>query len=123
MRLATSLVVFLVVCCAFATAQTANSTGAATGAQNVSLPAGQTNIMGCVHGKADGYYLLEKDGTMRLLMGSNDELQKLVGHWVELGGNRDNRRDASASSDEGTAHGLRFFQVEEVLADQGACKK
>ena len=58
---------------------------------------------------------------MRLLMGSNGKLKSYVGHWVELGGNRDSRRDASASSDEGTAHGLRFFQVEEVLADQGSC--
>ena len=42
--------------------------------------------------------------------------------WFELTGYRDNNRDASASSDEGTAHGMRFFQVEEIVPESGGCK-
>jgi hypothetical protein len=60
---------------------------------------------------------------MRLLMRPSNNLTPYVYHWVQLGGNRDLRRDASASSDEGTPYGLRFFQVEEVLSDEGACKR
>jgi hypothetical protein len=88
-----------------------------------SLSPSESTVTGCVKGSADQYDLVQKDGTTRLLMGPNDELNRYVGHWAELRGNRDNRRDASASSDEGTAHGLRFFQVEDVLADQGSCKR
>ena len=123
MRFATTLALFALAVLTCALAQTTNSSGTNETLSSVSLPAGQSSIMGCVHGSTDQYYLIEKDGTMRLLMGPNSQLQQLVGHSVVLGGNRDLRRDASASSDEGTPHGLRFFQVEELLADQGACKK
>lgn len=37
----------------------------------------------------------------------------------KLAGNRDLDRDASASSDERTLHGLRFFQVEDKVSDKG----
>ena len=120
MRIAVSLVAVLLLCCALASAQTTNTGGAPAVVQKASL-SGETTVTGCLQGKTDGYYLTEKDGTMRLLMGPDDELNSYVGHWVQLGGNRDNRRDASAG-DEGTPHGLRFFQVEEILADQGTCK-
>jgi hypothetical protein len=46
-----------------------------------------------------------------------------VGQFVQLAGQRDENRDASASSDEGTAHGLRFFQVWNVTQAQGECGK
>ena len=122
MRIAVSVAILTLACCALALAQTTTSSGPAV-MQKASLSAGETTVTGCLQGKTDGYYLTQKDGTMRLLMGSNDKLRSYVGHWVELGGNRDLRRDASASSDEGTPHGLRFFQVEEILADQGTCKR
>jgi hypothetical protein len=51
---------------------------------------------------------------MHLLIGPNDALGKHVGQMVQLTGYRDNNRDASASSDEGTADGMRFFLVEDV---------
>ena len=52
----------------------------------------------------------------------NKGLRTHVGHTVTLAGYRDNDRDASASSDEGTANGLRFFQVNEIVSDSGNCK-
>ena len=122
MKLAASLTFFLLVCLACASAQTPSASTAPATLQNASLPAGESSVTGCVHGSTDQYYLIENDGTMRLLMGPNSQLQQLLGHRVVLAGNRDLRRDASASSDGGTPHGLRFFQVEEVLAEQGVCK-
>ena len=59
---------------------------------------------------------------MHLLIGPNDALAKHVGQMVQLAGYRDNNRDASASSDEGTAHGMRFFQVEDIVLEAGTCK-
>ena len=93
-----------------------NPSPARASVQNVSLAAGQSAVTGCLKGSTNQFYLMEQNGTLHLLMGPNKELQAHVGYWVELGGNRDSSRDASASSDEGTAHGMRFFQVEEVLA-------
>jgi hypothetical protein len=121
MRIAVSLAIFVLAWFALASAQTTTSTGSVAVVQKVSLSPGESTVTGCLKGSTDQYYLVQKDGTMRLLMGPNDELRQYVGHWVELAGNRDNRRDASASSDEGTPHGLRFFQVENILADQGSC--
>ena len=120
--IAVSLAIFGLVSLALASAQTTNPRASRTG-QLASLSAGETTVTGCLKGHTDGCYLIEKDGTMRLLMSSNDNLKPHVYHWVQLGGNRDWRRDVSASSDEGTPHGLRFFQVEEVLSDEGACKR
>jgi|SRR5208283_1715863 len=123
MRVVLSVAILALTCFALASAQTTNPGGASPALQKANLSPGETTVTGCLQGKTDGYYLTEKDGTMRLLMGPNEELRQHVDHWVQLGGNRDNRRDASASSDEGTPHGLRFFQVEEILADQGTCKR
>jgi hypothetical protein len=120
MRIAVSLAILVLVCVVLASAQTTSPTAPAT-VQKLSLSAGETMVSGCLKGSTDGFYLIERDGTMRLLMSSNDSLKPYVDHWVQLGGNRDSRRDSSASSDEGTAHGLRFFQVEEVIADNGTC--
>jgi len=122
MRIATCLAIFVLCCFALSSAQNINLASASP-APTASLGTGETTVTGCLRGRTDEFYLVEKDGTTRLLMGPNEKLNSYVGHWVELGGNRDNRRDASASSDEGTPHGLRFFQVEEILADQGACKR
>jgi hypothetical protein len=55
-------------------------------------------------------------------MGESDGLSSHVNHKVQLVGYKDNNRDASASSDEGTPHGLRFFRVEDIAADMGSCK-
>jgi len=123
MRLALSVAAAVMVCLACASAQNSNPASLTTVAQTATLSPGETTITGCVKGSTDGFYLMQQDGTMRLLMGRNRMLRPLVDHWVELGGNRDDRRDASASSDEGTPHGLRFFQVEEVIANQGPCKR
>ena len=120
--IAVSVAIFSVVSLALASAQTTNPVAPRT-VQLASLSAGETTVTGCLKGHTDGFYLIEKDGTMRLLMSPNDNLKPYVYHWVQLGGNRDFGRDASASSDEGTPHGLRFFQVEEVLSDEGACKR
>jgi hypothetical protein len=75
-----------------------------------------------LQGKPHNYRLVETDGTTHLLMGQSDALSSHMDHIVKLVGNRDNDRDASASSDEGTPHGLRFFQVERIATDAGSCK-
>jgi len=98
------------------------SCGSSDGTTSKSLGRGNDGYR-LPEGHTDGFDLIEKDGTMHLLMGPSDKLKPFVYHWVQLGGNRDLRRDASASSDEGTPHGLRFFQVEEVPSDEGACKR
>jgi hypothetical protein len=123
MRIAVSLAIFVLACFALTSAQTTTSNGSTAIVQKASLTAGESTITGCIKGSTDQFYLVEQDGTTHLLMGRNRTLRPYLDHWVELGGNRDNNRDASASSDEGTPHGLRFFQVENVLADQGSCKR
>jgi hypothetical protein len=122
MRYAVSLVTLLLVLSAIAFAQSANSASDRAGVQQVSVSQGESTITGCLAGHPDEYRLTDKNGTMHLLMGPNDVLGKHVGQMVELIGYRDNNRDASASSDEGTAHGMRFFQVEDIVPESGSCK-
>jgi len=90
--------------------------------QRVSLPAGEGTLTGCLEGQPDEFRITGKDATIDLLMGHNQAVGSHVGHVVQWAGNHDRNRDASAS-DEGTPHGLGFFQVEEILADQGTCKR
>jgi hypothetical protein len=124
MRLSVSLLTLLLVLSVMAFGQSANSSTNATGSKEVSVPAGETTITGCLAGQHDGYRLTEKDGTVHLLMPvpENKGLRSHVGDIVTLAGYRDNNRDASASSDEGTAHGQRFFQVNEIISGSGKCK-
>jgi len=58
-------------------------------------------VTGCLKGSTDGYYLVEKDGTMRLLMDHNQDPCPYVGDWAKVGGSRDLRCDASGSSAKG----------------------
>ena len=122
MPIAVSFAIFGVVCHPLASAQTTNPAAPRT-VPLASLSAGETTVAGCLKAHTDGFYLIEKDGTMHLLMNPSDNLKPYLYRWVQLGGNRDLRRDASARSDESTPHGLRFFQVEGVLSDEGACKR
>ena len=122
MRHAVSLVTLLLVLSVIAFPQSANSAGNRAGVQQVSVSPGESTITGCLAGRPDQYRLTEKNGTMHLLIGPNDALGKHVGQMVQLTGYRDNDRDASASSDEGTAHGMRFFQVENIVSEPGNCK-
>ena len=46
---------------------------------------GETTVTGCLKGHTDGFDLIEKDGTMRLLMSPSDKLKPYVYHWVKLG--------------------------------------
>ncbi len=80
-----------------------------------------TQISGCLEGTANGYRLIADSGNPHLLVGDYAVLKDHVGDRVSLQGYRDNNRDASASSDQGTAHGMRFFQVNDVTADNGKC--
>ena len=124
MRLSVSLLTLLLLLSAIAFGQSSSSAGDHASVKVVSVPPGETTITGCLAGRHDGYRLTEKDGTMHLLLPvpENKGLRSHVGNVVTLAGNADNDRDASASSDEGTPHGLRFFQVEEILSDSGKCK-
>ena len=122
MRIAVSRAIFSVLCLALASAQTTNPAAPRT-LQLASLSAGETTVAGCPKRHTDGFYPIEKDETMHLLMSPGDNLEPYVYRWVQLGGKRDLRRDASARSAESTPHGLRFFQVEEVLSNVGACKR
>ncbi len=83
----------------------------------------QQAIQGCLSGSPDSYRITERNGTVHMLIGDPKVLQAHVGQYVQLVGKRDLDRDASASSDEGTAHGSRFFQVQRVTQTQGSCRK
>jgi len=80
-----------------------------------------TEISGCLQGTANNYRLVADSGNRHLLIGDYRVLKDHVGDRVTLQGYRDNNRDASASGDEGTSHGMRFFQVDNVTADNGKC--
>ena len=109
MRIAVSLAIFrVVVRLALASAQTTNPAAPRTLA-SLSRP-WETTVTGCLKGQTDGFHVIEKYGTMGSLMSPSQNLKPYVYHWVQLGGNRDLRHDASASSDERTPHELRFFQ-------------
>jgi hypothetical protein len=90
--------------------------------EEISVPYTPATISGCLHGNPDSYTLTERDGTVHYLMGQSDALSSHVGHKVQLQGLKDDDRDASASGDEGTPHGLRFFSVEQIVSDSGTCK-
>jgi hypothetical protein len=122
MRLVASLVTLLLVLSAIALGQSANPASDPAGVRQVTLKPGETTITGCLAGSTDAYRLTEKNGTYHLLIGPNKVLAQHVGQIVQLAGYRDNNRDASASSDEGTVHGMRFFQVEDIVSQAGTCK-
>jgi hypothetical protein len=81
-----------------------------------------STLTGCLTGKPDGYQVMDQSGTRHLIMNPNVNLSSYVGHKVELTGTNDARRDAAASSDEGTAYGMEFFKVIQVDKDLGSCK-
>ena len=72
MRIAVSLAIFSVVSLALLSAQTTNPVAPRT-VQLAGLSAGETTVTGCLKGHTDGFYLIEKDGTMRLLMSPNEQ--------------------------------------------------
>lgn len=80
-------------------------------------------MTGCLKGSVNQYYVVEKNGTTHVLQAKGHNLSPYVNHMVTLTGEADNNRDASASSDEGTAHGNRFFAVDDVSDKGGGCKK
>jgi hypothetical protein len=84
--------------------------------------AGNSTVTGCLKGSVNQYYVVEKNDTRHVLLSKGHDLSSHVDHWVTITGKADNNRDASSSSDEGSAHGNRFFAVDDV-SDQGACKK
>jgi len=110
------LLVILLVAPAVALAQSGT-------AQERTVSRGQQIIQGCLSGSSHDYRLTTHDGTVHLLIGDNSELSTHVGQYVQLAGARDNNRDASASSDEATAHGMRFFEVQNLLRSEGTCRK
>ncbi len=122
MRLAGSILTFLLVVSAIALGQQSNSSANRVVVQPISVSAGESTITGCLSGHRDQYRLMENNGTMHLLIGKNGALAKYDGQTVELAGYRDNDRDASASSDNGTARGTRFFLVTDVMQASGGCR-
>jgi hypothetical protein len=83
---------------------------------------GTSTLTGCLTGKPDEYQLVDQRGTTHLIFNPGVDLSSYVGHSIEVMGKRDVQRDASASSDEGTAHGMHFFKVVSVNKDLGRCK-
>jgi hypothetical protein len=81
-----------------------------------------STLTGCLTGKPDEYQVTDQEGTTHLLFSPTVNLSSHVGQSVTLQGEQDVRRDASASSDEGTAHGMHFFRVLAVTQTSGACK-
>lgn len=123
MRLAVFLVTLLLVLSFVALGQGVQSSSSSATVQPASISSGETVISGCLSGNPDSYRLTEANGTFHLLMDVNGVLGSHVGDQVQLSGYRDSNRDASASSDEGTPHGMRFFSVESVVSDSGRCNK
>lgn len=118
MRLAISLLALTLAAALSAFGQSHSSY---LGQANPAATGPTTQISGCLQGTPNDYRLLAESGNPHLLIGDETALNSHVGDRVTLQGYRDNNRDASASSDEGTPHGMRFFQVESVAADQGKC--
>jgi len=118
MRIPTLLAIVLLAGIAIATAQNPPTDPT----QTTAATAGTSTVTGCLKGSINQYYVVEKDGTAHVLLSKGHDLSSFVDHMVTVTGKADNNRDASASSDEGTAHGNRFFAVDSV-DDQGACKK
>ena len=119
MRFAVSLVTLLLTLSVIALGQGVQSSSSSVTLQPVNAQSGERVISGCLSGNPDSFRLTEANGTFHLLMDNNQVLSGHVGDMVQLSGYRDNNRDASASSDEGTAHGMRFFLVESVVSDSG----
>ena len=118
MRLAISLLALLL---AVAVSAFGQSKSSYLGQADPAAKGPTAQISGCLQGTANSYTLLADSGNPHLLIGDYTTLSSHVGDRVTLQGYRDNNRDASASSDNGTAHGMRYFQVENVAADQGKC--
>jgi hypothetical protein len=116
MRIPMLLAIALLAGMALATAQ-----NPAPESAQINTPPTST-VTGCLKGSVNQYYVVEKNGTTHVLQAKGHNLSPYVNHMVTLTGKADVNRDASASSDEGTAHGNRFFAVDSV-SDQGACKK
>jgi len=123
MRFAVSLVTLLLVLSVIALSQGVQSSSRSATLQPVNAHSGESVISGCLSGNRGSFRLTEANGTFHLLMDDNHVLSGHVGDMVQLSGYRDNNRDASASSDEGTPHGIRFFLVESVVSDSGKCGK
>jgi hypothetical protein len=83
---------------------------------------GTTTLTGCLSGKTGEYQLVDQSGDKHLILSAGIDLSSYLGHSVEVTGKYDIRRDASASSDEATAHGMHFFKVTAMDKDLGACK-
>ena len=122
MRFGVSLVTLLLVL-SVALGQGVQSSSSSATPQTANLQQGESVISGCLSGHPDSFRLTEANGTYHLLMGENKVLSQHAGDMVQLSGYRDNNRDASASSDEGTPHGMRFFLVDSVVSDSGKCGK
>ncbi len=118
MRLAISVLVLML---AAAVSTFAQSKSSYLGQADPAATGPTTQISGCLQGTPNSYRLIAESGNPHLLIGGENALNGHVGDRVTLQGYRDNNRDASASSDEGTAHGMRFFQVDNVVADTGKC--
>ena len=117
MRLMASLLVLLLAAAVSCIGQNKSYSGQADA--RATGPTAQ--ISGCLQGTTNSYRLVAESGNSHLLIGDYTDLKSHVGDRVTLDGYRDNNRDASASGDEGTPHGARFFQVDHLAADNGKC--
>jgi hypothetical protein len=115
MRTAVSI---LVLCFAASMSLFAQSNSSTASQANPAASGQPTQITGCLQGKSQEYRLVEKDGTMHLLVGDNSAMAGHVGNEVTLVGYRDNRRDASSSM----GHASNYFQVQSLSSDNGKCK-
>lgn len=118
MRLGVSLMVLLL---AGAVSALGQSKSSLLSQANPAATGPTTELSGCLQGAPQSYRLVRENGNVHLLVGDNKALASHVGDMVTLQGYRDNNRDASASSDEGTPRGMRFFQVDSIAADNGSC--
>jgi hypothetical protein len=122
MRRSLCLLTILLVTPAFAYSQTQTPSAAHDRQNQTAQAKNESTVTGCLTGKTDQYQLVDQAGTTHLLFNPTVQLHDYVGQSVTLAGERDVQRDASASSDEGTAHGMGFFRVTQVTGKSGPCK-
>jgi hypothetical protein len=90
----------------------------AVSAQMSNAAAGDT-LTGCLKGKTDQYYLVEKNGTRHTLQGKNEDFSQHVNHTVTVTGKASDARVANSDAE---GHRKGYFAVSSI-DDQGACKK
>ncbi len=78
-------------------------------------------LQGCLSGSADNYTLTDENGAIYHLVGNDMELQKAVGHEVELTGTPESQQAGVVNG--GAAGNVNAFHVSRVMVKASQCRK